>query len=288
MSVQSKATLYTYFETEDTPTQQQFRDLIDTGFNAWQPDGNAYGEVKKIGSTDNYAVYFITNNANIGAMHGSGNFSFGGVVDNGENVFVDGNMKATDQVNAETLGVAALVAGDFTSVASGYYAFQVGNPGTTYMTRVTLRPSSNAINLDSNYWGKIEQTNTYTLFNGANYGLLSFGLGYSSHKQAFQIGSETGTGVVNASFGHAVHNGYVLDIVNLDRGFLVRKQINFGDGANRTAIEAMKVIDTYGTGSPEGVVTANIGSTYRRLDGGASTSFYIKESGTGNTGWVAK
>ena len=43
-----------------------------------------------------------------------------------------------------------------------------------------------------------------------------------------------------------------------------------------------------GTGSPEGVVSANIGSTYRRLDGGASTSFYVKESGTGNTGWVGK
>ena len=46
--------------------------------------------------------------------------------------------------------------------------------------------------------------------------------------------------------------------------------------------------DTAGTGSPEGVVTANKGSTYRRFDGGAGTCFYVKESGTGNTGWVAK
>lgn len=48
------------------------------------------------------------------------------------------------------------------------------------------------------------------------------------------------------------------------------------------------VIDTAGSGSPEGVLTAAIGSTYRRTDGGAGTSFYVKESGTGNTGWVAK
>jgi len=47
-------------------------------------------------------------------------------------------------------------------------------------------------------------------------------------------------------------------------------------------------IDTYGTGSPEGVVTAPISSTYRRTDGGAATSFYVKESGAGNTGWVGK
>jgi hypothetical protein len=43
-----------------------------------------------------------------------------------------------------------------------------------------------------------------------------------------------------------------------------------------------------GSGSPEGVETAPVGSTYHRTDGGAGTSFYVKESGSGNTGWVAK
>ena len=43
-----------------------------------------------------------------------------------------------------------------------------------------------------------------------------------------------------------------------------------------------------GVGSPEGVITAPVGSTYHRLDGGAGTSFYVKESDTGNTGWVGK
>jgi polygalacturonase len=48
-------------------------------------------------------------------------------------------------------------------------------------------------------------------------------------------------------------------------------------------------IDTVGDGSPEGVVYAGIGSQYRRRDGGAGTTLYIKESGTAsNTGWVAK
>lgn len=48
------------------------------------------------------------------------------------------------------------------------------------------------------------------------------------------------------------------------------------------------ILDKVGAGSPEGAVTAPIGSTYRRTDGGASTSWYVKESGAGNTGWVAK
>jgi hypothetical protein len=42
------------------------------------------------------------------------------------------------------------------------------------------------------------------------------------------------------------------------------------------------------TGSPEGVVTASVGSLYLRSNGGANTTLYVKESGTGNTGWVAK
>lgn len=44
-----------------------------------------------------------------------------------------------------------------------------------------------------------------------------------------------------------------------------------------------------GNGSPETVVVATVGTLYRRLDGGASTTLYVKESGAGtNTGWIAK
>lgn len=42
-----------------------------------------------------------------------------------------------------------------------------------------------------------------------------------------------------------------------------------------------------GSGTPEGVVTAPIGSIYQRTNGGTGTAAYIKETGAGNTGWVA-
>ena len=45
---------------------------------------------------------------------------------------------------------------------------------------------------------------------------------------------------------------------------------------------------TSGSGSPEGVVTAPVGSLYSRSDGGLLTSLYVKESGSGNTGWAGK
>ena len=46
-------------------------------------------------------------------------------------------------------------------------------------------------------------------------------------------------------------------------------------------------IHLQGTATPEGAVTAPIGALFRRTDGSTGTTLYIKESGTGNTGWVA-
>lgn len=42
------------------------------------------------------------------------------------------------------------------------------------------------------------------------------------------------------------------------------------------------------SGSPEGVKAASPGSLFLRTDGSTNTTLYVKESGTGNTGWVAK
>ncbi|MCD6674841.1 MAG: hypothetical protein LT106_18565 [Burkholderiaceae bacterium] len=43
-----------------------------------------------------------------------------------------------------------------------------------------------------------------------------------------------------------------------------------------------------GVGSPEGVVEAPVGTLYTRKDGGAGSTLYVKQSGTGSTGWSAK
>lgn len=45
---------------------------------------------------------------------------------------------------------------------------------------------------------------------------------------------------------------------------------------------------TVSSGSPEGTFAAPVGSLYMRTDGGAGTTLYVKQSGTGNTGWVGK
>jgi hypothetical protein len=65
--------------------------------------------------------------------------------------------------------------------------------------------------------------------------------------------------------------------------------------ATRFEIDAVGVLELVGgptvrTGfsTPEGAVTAAVGSLFLRVDGGASTTLYVKTSGSGNTGWTAK
>lgn len=44
-----------------------------------------------------------------------------------------------------------------------------------------------------------------------------------------------------------------------------------------------------GTGDPNGVVSGNVGDLYTNKSGGANTTLWVKESGSGtNTGWAAK
>lgn len=43
-----------------------------------------------------------------------------------------------------------------------------------------------------------------------------------------------------------------------------------------------------GTGDPTGVEAAPVGTLFLRLDGGAGTTLYVKEAGTGTAGWAAK
>jgi len=43
---------------------------------------------------------------------------------------------------------------------------------------------------------------------------------------------------------------------------------------------------TTGSATPNGTVTANIGSLYLRTDSNAEGNLYIKTATTGNTGWI--
>ena len=65
------------------------------------------------------------------------------------------------------------------------------------------------------------------------------------------------------------------------------EHIEGGIVAAHTLIATLEARNLVGTGSPEGVVSASVGAVYSRLDGGVGTTFYVKEFGSGNTGWTA-
>ena len=58
-------------------------------------------------------------------------------------------------------------------------------------------------------------------------------------------------------------------------------------GTNPSALTVGGAVTiTTGSGTPNGVVTANIGSLYLRTDSNAEGNLYTKTSTTGNTGWT--
>lgn len=99
------------------------------------------------------------------------------------------------------------------------------------------------------------------------------------------------------------HSGYLWSALYVDGGkptlvladpdgpFLVSTQADHLT-ANRKHLEPDNdgtYIAAYtGHGDPNGVVTAVPGKIYINLDGGAGVTMWVKETGTGTTGWAAK
>lgn len=98
-----------------------------------------------------------------------------------------------------------------------------------------------------------------------------------------ETGSDAGTDFQIKSYGDddVLDTPVAMKITRADRAVQFGgTQVKIGGGSG--------VLWQSGSGSPEGSVTAPVGSFYSRTDGSTGTSFYVKESGSGNTGWVAK
>lgn len=85
----------------------------------------------------------------------------------------------------------------------------------------------------------------------------------------------------NADKVHMVAAGYAVDASITKAAYDEIFRTSYLNAARTVFIKS-------GTGDPEGVVPAGIGSKWLRTDGGAGTTEYVKESGTGKTGWAAK
>lgn len=66
----------------------------------------------------------------------------------------------------------------------------------------------------------------------------------------------------------------------------VTERLRITDNGRLTLNSGPQIIT--GTGSPEAAITAVVGSLFLRTDGGVGSTLYVKQTGTGNTGWAAK
>jgi hypothetical protein len=110
-----------------------------------------------------------------------------------------------------------------------------------------------------------------------------------------RIVSNTETEITVEGTWEAAEGDYLYDVMALTflgaanvpfSRLFVGEDIRLGYGASGgSQVRFIK----WGTGTPEGSVTANIGSIFLRFDGGTSTTLYVKTSGNGlATGWTAK
>lgn len=146
---------------------------------------------------------------------------------------------------------------------------------------------------------------------------LSFGaLPFPEIKSLYRLIYRTNTAYANTIKAYVAHTQDLRSVSNLPAGTYVAS--DHGSLSGRTAANSHPAVavstdttnftgiltatetDTQlaldkvaawikmGTGDPESVVTAGVGAIFLRTDGGTSTTLYVKESGAGNTGWVAK
>jgi hypothetical protein len=180
----------------------------------------------------------------------------------------------------------------------------LGNPGSTVTSTdpiaaieigITNRGSGDVIGVDAtpSYWGN---STTYQTATGVRGGVAlrnsSFGRianavalsaasvdldgGFVTNAYGLDIQAQANTKITNA-YGIYQHGpddiNHFAGVIQSPTGY------RFGDDTTPSW--------TSGTGTPEGAVTAPVGSLFSRTDGATDTAIYRKEAGTDNTGWIA-
>lgn len=120
-------------------------------------------------------------------------------------------------------------------------------------------------------------------------GTLSWATGTSTLESAYENDSTLHTDVVNGPVKITASMFSTQDCLQITQESVTTgiclKILQQGSGF---AITINGIAMTTGSGSPENVLSAPVGSIYLRTDGGAGTTLYVKQSGTGNTGWAGK
>jgi hypothetical protein len=216
----------------------------------------------------------------------------------------DGAVKVKDSAGATDTLVFQSYLGTAANATIGTSGATVPllNTANTWDTAQTYRQSLTISNLTSSSIlniSSIDGQQAYATFRTANVEMWRFG-----KNQTANTGSNAGSNFALIRYDDAgVSLGTSVFITRSNGDIFLGGKTQpatdnahaLGGASNRwTGVHTVRVyysatvFDAFGAGSPEGALAAAVGSTYRRTDGAALTSFYVKETGTGNTGWVAK
>lgn len=174
-------------------------------------------------------------------------------------VFLNGAAAAADR-RCKLLAVSGA-----TAAQSQYYLDMDGASGQAFKGTENVRFDGVFVDGANSFWGPA-----------------------STNSRAFRLTSAAGDNILGNNV--TVQNKYYEFLtggINADTQFRISDYDSEGTTSRvlgtRAPVLTLDII-----GSPGGTQVADVGSTARRQDGGAGTTFYVKETGTGNTGWVGK
>jgi len=185
--------------------------------------------------------------------------------------FVDGAVNTIVTIDGVTQNINAY------STSNNYLTFSEAPPLNSLIEIIQIAASAMPV-------ATAAQTGNYTLTAGQTV----VNLASSVDRSAFFISGpdvDSGRLIVNVDYTLNVATKTLTLTESYPAGTLL-VQVFYDSSSN--VFDNGSVVWTSGLGSPEGVVTANVGSMYTRTDGGVGTTLYVKETGTGNTGWAAK
>lgn len=181
---------------------------------------------------------------------------------------------------------------DTAGATAGMYAEQPGTGGQNLVSRVTCNSNgatnqTYGLDLQSGYWtlrGIHSEKSTTAVRLGANSSGVTMGLSAGTGVTTLlRLDSSNWTCIdsVKGSATNTIDDAVGSGVVWTDSFMRLFTP-------NTLGMQIQQCLFRVGTNSPEGVVSARVGSLFLRTNGGTSTTLYVKESGTGNTGWIAK
>ena len=218
----------------------------------------------------NRAIKSVTSDALI-----QGNRGYGltrGIVFDGDDVRILDNYLRLDADDATTkVAINMFNASRFTIRGNEFPGMGAGSEICW-----VIRPTGNCSD------GDIANNKAFVASSSTSSRFVVFGHGAGQTMDRFRINNNQMEG-----FQRAVHYAGDGDVTNLQVRDTVSES-GFSGLVHSSLVEETDFGTLRGEGSPENAVPAKVGTIYIRLDGGADTTLYVKESGTGNTGWVAK